>query len=66
MAAAFGAEAADAVLDVMGGDVNDELLKVRDTVTRVTGVPGRLFQQWVAENTNAFLDHQPGIRPSPS
>lgn len=31
MAAVFGEEAADAVLDVTGGDVNDELLTVRDT-----------------------------------
>ena len=55
MTGAFGAEAADAVLDVMGGDVNDELLMVRDTVSRVTGSPGRTFQQWAAENTAAFL-----------
>lgn len=37
MAAVFGAEAADAVLDVTGGDVNDELLMVRDTVSGITG-----------------------------
>ena len=36
MAAIFGAEAADAVLDVMGGDVNEELMTVRDTVSRIT------------------------------
>ena len=37
-----GDEAADAVLDVTGGDVNDELLLVRDTVARITGPrPGR-------------------------
>ncbi|MEV7405394.1 NAD(P)H-binding protein [Streptomyces sp. NPDC091267] len=54
MATAFGAEAADAVLDVTGGDVNDELLAVRDTVSRVTGSPARLFRQWVEENANAF------------
>ena len=54
MAAVFGAEAADAVLDVMGGDVNDELLTVRDTVPRVTGTPGRPFRQWATENATAF------------
>jgi uncharacterized protein YbjT (DUF2867 family) len=54
MAAVFGDEAADAVLDVTGGDVNDELLAVRDTVPRVTGSPARPFQQWVAENIGLF------------
>ncbi|GGU87016.1 NmrA family transcriptional regulator [Streptomyces albospinus] len=50
----LGAEAADAVLDVTGGDVNDELLTVRDTVSRVTGSPARPFHQWVSENVSAF------------
>jgi uncharacterized protein YbjT (DUF2867 family) len=54
MAAVFGDEAADAVLDVTGGDVNDELLAVRDTVSRVTGSPARSFEQWVAENVGLF------------
>ncbi|MFF9012912.1 NAD(P)H-binding protein [Streptomyces sp. NPDC014870] len=54
MAAVFGAGAADAVLDVMGGDVNDELLAVRDTVSQVTGSPARPFRQWAAENVDAF------------
>ncbi|SCF65502.1 NAD(P)H-binding protein [Streptomyces sp. Ncost-T10-10d] len=54
MAAVFGAEAADAVLDVTGGDVNDELLAVRDTVSQVTGAPARPFQQWATENATAF------------
>lgn len=54
MAAVFGAEAADAVLDVTGGDVNDELLMVRDTVSQVTGVPARPFREWAAENAAAF------------
>ncbi|MFI9311060.1 SDR family oxidoreductase [Streptomyces triculaminicus] len=54
MAAVFGDEAADAVLDVTGGDVNDEILTVRNTVSQVTGSPARLFQQWVAENATAF------------
>ncbi|RLU80178.1 capsule biosynthesis protein CapD [Streptomyces griseocarneus] len=54
MAAVFGDEAADAVLDVTGGDVNDELLTVRDTVSRVTGSPARSFRQWAAENADAF------------
>ncbi|MCJ0867867.1 NAD(P)H-binding protein [Streptomyces sp. AP-93] len=54
MAAVFGAEAADAVLDVTGGDVNEELLMVRDTVAQVTGTPARPFRQWAAENATAF------------
>ncbi|MFD7257911.1 NAD(P)H-binding protein [Streptomyces sp. NPDC059874] len=54
MAAVFGEEAADAVLDVTGGDVNDELLTVRDTVSQVTGTPARPFRQWASENAAAF------------
>ncbi|MEU2131529.1 NAD(P)H-binding protein [Streptomyces sp. NPDC018352] len=54
MAAVFGAEAADAVLDITGGDVNDELLMVRDTVSRVTGTLARTFQQWASEHASAF------------
>ncbi|MFG3142527.1 SDR family oxidoreductase [Streptomyces sp. NPDC048211] len=54
MADFLGDEAADAVLDLTGGDVNDELLKVRDTVSRITGTPARTFQQWVTENVHAF------------
>ncbi|MFJ8667366.1 NAD(P)H-binding protein [Streptomyces sp. NPDC093600] len=54
MAEVFGAEVADAVLDVTGGDVNDELLRVRDTVPRVTRVPARPFRQWASENAAAF------------
>ncbi|WP_282783207.1 MULTISPECIES: NAD(P)H-binding protein [unclassified Nocardia] len=50
----FGADAADAVLDVTGGDVNDELLRVRDTVERLTGSAGRTYRQWVEENAEAF------------
>ncbi|MFJ6618994.1 SDR family oxidoreductase [Kitasatospora sp. NPDC091335] len=54
LSAALGAEAADAVLDVTGGDVNDELLAVRDTVGKVTGAAARPFHRWVAENLAAF------------
>ncbi|ALO13370.1 putative nucleoside-diphosphate-sugar epimerase [Streptomyces venezuelae] len=54
MAAVFGEEAADAVLDVTGGDVNDELLTVRDTVSQITGIPARPFRQWASENAAAF------------
>ncbi|MFC0601429.1 NAD(P)H-binding protein [Streptomyces palmae] len=54
MAVVMGEETADAVLDVTGGDVNEELLTVRDTVSRVTGSPGRTFAQWVSENVAAF------------
>jgi hypothetical protein len=42
------------VLDVTGGDVNDELLAVRDTVAQVTGSPARPFRQWAAENAHRF------------
>ncbi|MFF5361175.1 NAD(P)H-binding protein [Streptomyces scabiei] len=54
MASFMGDETADAVLDLMGGDVNDELLKVRDTVRRVTGSAARSFQHWASENGAAF------------
>ncbi|MDX3225904.1 NAD(P)H-binding protein [Streptomyces sp. ME19-01-6] len=54
MAAFLGDEAASAVLDLMGGDVNEELLKARDTVERITGRPARPFRQWAAENAAAF------------
>ncbi|MEU1870211.1 uncharacterized protein YbjT (DUF2867 family) [Streptomyces ambofaciens] len=54
MSAVFGAEAADAVLDVIGGDLNTELLMVRDTVSRVTGTPARPFEQWASQNADAF------------
>ncbi|MEV4943366.1 NAD(P)H-binding protein [Streptomyces zaomyceticus] len=54
MAAVFGPEAADAVLDVTGGDVNDELQLVRDTGFQVTGTPARRFRQWASENAHAF------------
>jgi hypothetical protein len=54
MSAVFGAEAADAVLDVIGGDLNPELLMVRDTVSRVTGTPARPFEQWASQNADAF------------
>lgn len=54
MASFMGEQTADAVLDLMGGDINDELLKVRDTVPRITGSPARPFQQWASENGAAF------------
>ncbi|MGW8884552.1 SDR family oxidoreductase [Streptomyces sp. NPDC055749] len=50
----LGAEAADAVLDLTGGDINDELLMVRDTVSQITGASGRTFHQWAEENAAAF------------
>ncbi|MFJ8749974.1 SDR family oxidoreductase [Streptomyces sp. NPDC102441] len=50
----LGTEAADAVLDLTGGDINDELLTVRDTVTQITGNPARTFQQWATDNTAAY------------
>lgn len=54
MAPFLGEQTAHAVLDLMGGDVNDELLTVHDTVRRVTGSPARPFRQWAVENVAAF------------
>ncbi|MFD0163600.1 NAD(P)H-binding protein [Streptomyces decoyicus] len=54
MAGFLGGEAADAVLDLTGGDVNDELLMVRDTVSQIIGAPSRTFHQWASENAAAF------------
>ncbi|GGV80014.1 NmrA family transcriptional regulator [Streptomyces griseoloalbus] len=54
MASFMGDRTAHAVLDLMGGDVNDELLRVHDTVPRVTGSPAKPFRQWAAENVAAF------------
>ncbi|RJO70159.1 capsule biosynthesis protein CapD [Nocardia panacis] len=47
-------EAADAILEVTGGDVNAELSAVRDTVARITGTKPRTFGQWVDRNLAAF------------
>lgn len=55
LAVFMGDESADAVLDLTGGDVNDELLMVRDTAPRISGVPARTFEQWASENAAAFL-----------
>ncbi|MEU6914849.1 NAD(P)H-binding protein [Streptomyces olindensis] len=54
LAPLLGDETADAVLDLMGGDVNEELLTVRDTVPRVTGSAARSFRQWASEQGAAF------------
>ncbi|AXG79330.1 NAD(P)H-binding protein [Streptomyces paludis] len=54
MAAFLGAEQADAVLDLMGGDVNDALRAVRDTVPRLTGAPALPFHRWATEHADAF------------
>ncbi|MFI5571507.1 NAD(P)H-binding protein [Streptomyces sp. NPDC051740] len=54
MAPFLGEQTAHAVLDLMGGDVNDELLEVHDTVSSVTGSPARPFRQWATENVAAF------------
>ncbi|OKJ72830.1 NAD(P)H-binding protein [Streptomyces sp. CB02460] len=54
MAGVVGEKDADAVLDVMGGDANEELLAVRDTVRHVTGTPARPFRQWAMEHADAF------------
>ncbi|WP_405698244.1 hypothetical protein [Streptomyces sp. NBC_01185] len=39
---------------ITGGDMNPELLRVRDTVSQVTGMPARPFRQWASENADAF------------
>ncbi len=54
MASFMGDETANAVLDLMGGDLNEELLKVRDTVPQLTGRPATPFRQWAAEHAAAF------------
>lgn len=54
LAAFMDERAADAVLDLTGGDVNEGLLRVRDTVPRVTGSPARTFRQWAREHADAF------------
>lgn len=54
MVQVVGDDEADAVLDVTGGDVNDELLRVDETVSQVTGVSARPFRKWVEENLDAF------------
>jgi 5,10-methenyltetrahydromethanopterin hydrogenase len=54
LAAFMGERDADAVLDLTGGDVNEGLLRVRDTVSRVTGAPARTFRQWAREHADAF------------
>ncbi|MEV6278519.1 NAD(P)H-binding protein [Nocardia sp. NPDC051832] len=50
----FGEASVDAVLDVTGGDLNPELLRVRDAVARHTGSPARTFHRWAQENAAAF------------
>ncbi|MEV6136754.1 NAD(P)H-binding protein [Nocardia sp. NPDC051990] len=54
MIPAMGSQTADALLDVMGGDSNDELLTVRDTVAQVTRSPAQTFHDWVSQNISAF------------
>ncbi|MFC4507092.1 MULTISPECIES: SDR family oxidoreductase [Streptomyces] len=54
LAALLGDEAASAVLDITGGDINEELLTIHDTVPRLTRVAARTFGQWGAENADAF------------
>ncbi|WP_227980435.1 SDR family oxidoreductase [Nocardia spumae] len=54
MLAAMDSDTADALLDVTGGDANDELLAVRDTVARITGFPARTFRDWVSRNIARF------------
>ncbi|MEU0238997.1 NAD(P)H-binding protein [Nocardiopsis sp. NPDC006198] len=54
MAPLMGDETASAVLDLMGGDTNDELLRIHDTVELVTGSPAAPFGRWASENAAAF------------
>lgn len=50
----MGDGGASAVLDLMGGDTNDEPLEVCNTVSRVTGAEARMYRQWATENSAAF------------
>ncbi|MER6911310.1 NAD(P)H-binding protein [Streptomyces sp. NPDC000594] len=50
----LGDDVADAMLDLLGGDMNEGLRRVRDTVTRLTGAPGRTFAEWAEEHVEAF------------
>ncbi|ANW19441.1 SDR family oxidoreductase [Streptomyces clavuligerus] len=63
LAAFLGEETADAVLDLTGGDVNDELLAVRDTVPEITGAPARSFAQWAREHADAFRSQALRVPP---
>ncbi|MFM9444703.1 SDR family oxidoreductase [Streptomyces acidiscabies] len=54
MTAYMDPETANAILDLTGGDVNEELLRVRTTVPEITGAPGRTYRQWARENADAF------------
>ncbi|KAF0845339.1 SDR family oxidoreductase [Nocardia caishijiensis] len=54
MVAVFGEDAADAVLDVTGGDVEESLLEVHDTVEQLTGSAARTFAHWVEANITDF------------
>jgi uncharacterized protein YbjT (DUF2867 family) len=54
LAALMGEEGAAAVLALTGAEVTEELARVRDTVTRVTGAPARTFRAWVSEQRAAF------------
>ncbi|QNP69603.1 NAD(P)H-binding protein [Streptomyces roseirectus] len=54
MTAHLDPETADAILDLTGGDVNEPLLRVRDTVEKITGTPARTYAQWAAEHASAF------------
>lgn len=50
----LGDQVAEAMLDLMGGDVNEGLTTVRDTVARITGRPAAPFSRWAEDNADAF------------
>ncbi|MGW0191534.1 SDR family oxidoreductase [Streptomyces sp. NPDC003362] len=54
LAALIGEDGAAGVLDLTGRDLTDDLVRVRDTVPRITGVPARTFREWAAGQRAAF------------
>jgi uncharacterized protein YbjT (DUF2867 family) len=54
LAALIGEDGAAGVLDLTGRDLTDDLVRVRDTVPRVTGTPARTFREWAAGQRAAF------------
>ncbi|MEV6217104.1 NAD(P)H-binding protein [Nocardia sp. NPDC051833] len=51
---ALDPDTADALLDVTGGDVTDDLRTVHDTVARITGRQPRPFHEWVTHHLTEF------------
>ncbi|MGX1133896.1 uncharacterized protein YbjT (DUF2867 family) [Streptomyces glaucescens] len=54
LAALIGEDGAAGVLDLTGRDLTDALVRVSDTVPRITGAPARTFREWAAGQRAAF------------